>query len=286
MMRFAYKKAVSLEEAFEFLSQNAGKARILAGGTDLMIDIREKTGYVRDMEVVYDISGIKCLSGIREKSGMITIGALTTHAEIARSPLIQRAAPLLARACSLIGGPQTRVRGTVGGNISNASPCADSATALVALDATVTLGSSKGSRQMPIGEFLPGKDVFEPGEILTEVSFAALKENETCAFVKLGRRKALAISRISSAVILEKEAGIVKRARVAVGATFPVQRRIFGAEKLLEGRWPDDAAIAEAGREAAAEMLRITGVRWSTEYKEPAVGTIVERCIKQALVVE
>ena len=115
--------------------------------------------------------GSSVLSGIREKSGVITIGALTTHEEISKSLLIQKAAPLLAKACSLIGGPQTRARGTVGGNISNASPCADSAAALVALDATVTLTSSKGSRQMPISSFLPGTDVFEPGEILTEISF-------------------------------------------------------------------------------------------------------------------
>jgi len=121
---------------------------------------------------------------------------------------------------------------------------------------------------------------------LTEISFIQLKDTETSAFVKLGRRKALAVSRISSAVILEIEGGIVTNARVSVGAAFPVQRRIKGAEKLLEGRWPDDEAIKAAGREAAREMLFITGERWSTEYKEPAVGTIVERCIKQALVVE
>ena len=176
MIRFGYKKAVSLEEAHAFLAKHAGKVRIMAGGTDLMIDIREKTDYVRDMEFVYDISGLKFLSGIREKSGVITIGALTTHDEIAKSPVIKKAAPLLARACSLIGGPQTRMRGTVGGNICNASPCADSAAALVALDATVTLTSAQGIRQMPISEFLPGKEIFEPGEILTEISLRRSKK--------------------------------------------------------------------------------------------------------------
>jgi carbon-monoxide dehydrogenase medium subunit/xanthine dehydrogenase FAD-binding subunit len=286
MIRFQYKKAVSLEEAFEFLSQHADKTRIMAGGTDLMIDIREKTAYVKDMEYVYDISGLKCLSGVREKSGIVTIGALTTHAEIHKSPLIQEAAPLLARACSLIGGPQTRVRGTVGGNICNASPCADSAAALVALDALVTLTSPKGSRQMPICDFLPGKDIFEPGEILTEISFVRLKQNETSSFVKLGRRKALAISRMSTSAILEWEDSVVKNARIAVGAAFPVHRRMKNAEKEIIGKKPDEMIIAAAGRQAALEMLEITGVRWSTEYKEPVLQTMVERCIQEALMVK
>lgn len=251
-----------------------------------MMELRTGGQSVRHLKYVLDISGIKSLSGIREKAGIVTIGALTTHKEIHTSPLIQKAAPLLAEACGLIGGPQTRARGTVGGNICNASPCADSVTALTALDAVLTLTSLQGSRQVPIEQFMHerDKDRMQPGELLAEISFAALGVNEHSAYIKLGRRKSLAIARMNTGAILELKDGVIVGARISVGATFPAQRRIRSLEARLIGRKPDEQTLDLASREAAKEMLAVTGVRWSTEYKEPVIQTLVRRCIEKALV--
>ena len=287
MKRFQYVKAGSLSEAYAFLSDHPCTTRIMAGGTDLIVEIRMNERSVHDMEYVLDIGGLKSLTGIREKGGVITIGALATHEEVHNSPLIQGKAPLLAAACGLVGGPQTRARGTVSGNICNASTCADSVTALTALDAVLTFSSLNGNRQVPLQTFLftKEKDRMEPGELLTEIAFAALNENETSAYVKLGRRKALAVARMNTGAVLERKDGVVTKARISIGAAFPTQRRLTGVESRLIGRIPDETVIEEACSEAAKEMLEITGVRWSTEYKEPVIQTILKRCIQQALVV-
>ena len=288
MKRFQYVKAGSLSQAYAFLSEHPCGTRILAGGTDLVVEIRMNERSVRDMEYVLDISGLKSLTGIREKSGVITIGALATHDEVHNSALINSKAPLLAKACGLVGGPQTRVRGTVGGNICNASTCADSVTALTALDAVLTFSSLNGNRQVPLSTYLFTKEHerLEAGELLTEISFAALNENETSAYVKLGRRKALAVARMNTGAIIERKEGVITNARISVGAAFPTQRRMGGVESHLIGKRPDEKMIQEACSQAAKEMLEITGVRWSTEYKEPVIQTLVKRCIEQALVVE
>jgi len=288
MKRFHYVKAGSIREAYEFLFEHPYSTRILAGGTDLVVEIRMNGKSVCDMEYVLDISGLKSLDGIREKAGMITIGALTTHEEASNCALIQNKAPLLAKACGLVGGPQTRARGTVGGNICNASTCADSVTALVALDASLHFSSINGNRQVPLLTFLLTKEKNRilPGELLTEISFAALNENETSAYIKLGRRKALAIARMNAGAVIERKDGIITNARISVGAACPTQRRLGEVESHLIGRRPDEKALTEACGEAGKEMVEITGVRWSTEYKEPVIRTLVKRCVEQALGVE
>ncbi|MEI6100756.1 MAG: xanthine dehydrogenase family protein subunit M [Eubacteriales bacterium] len=288
MKHFQYVRAGSLDEAYAFLADHPCSTRVMAGGTDLLVEIRMNERSVHDMDYILDISGLKSLTGIREKSGIVTIGALTTHEEVHNSPLVQSKAPLLAEACGLVGGPQTRARGTVGGNICNLSPCADSVTALTALDAVLSLSSLKGNRQVPIHTFLSAKekDRMEPGELLTEISFGVLNEHETCAYIKLGRRKALAIARMNTGAIIELKDGIITNARVSVGAAFPHQRRLNGVEAQLIGKKPDEKGIQDASREAAKEMLEVTGVRWSTEYKEPVIQTLVKRCIEKALKVE
>jgi CO/xanthine dehydrogenase FAD-binding subunit len=288
MKQFSYVKAGSLGEAYAFLAEHPCSTRVMAGGTDLVVEIRMNERSICDMEYVLDISGLKSLTGIREKLGVITIGALATHEEVHNAALIKSKAPLLAEACGLVGGPQTRARGTVGGNICNASPCADSVTALTALDAILTLSSFKGNRQVPIQAFLSAGESsrIEPGELLTEISFNALNENETSAYIKLGRRKALAIARMNTGAVLERKDGIITNARVSIGAAFPHQRRLSGVEAHLVGKRPDERVLDEACGQAAKEMLEITGVRWSTEYKEPVIQTLVKRCIEKALVME
>ncbi len=288
MLQFEYIKPHSLEEACQFLSQHAESAKVLAGGTDLVVQIREKSRKVQGMQYAVDINGLTGLKGIKEENGIVSIGALTTHAEVAASPIIAQAAPLLAKACSLVGGPQTRNLGTIGGNICNASLSADSVTALVTLDAVLTVQGPASRRQMPIEEIFAKseKNTLQPEEILTAVSFAALKPGIPNAFIKLGRRKALAIARMNVGVVLELEAQRVVSAKIGVGASFPTTRRIHSAEAVLVGKEPTAEVIAAAAAEVSRAMIEITGVRWSTEYKEPVLQVLVRRTIEQALGVE
>jgi len=288
MLQFEYVKFNTLGDTCQFLAQHAESAKILAGGTDLLVQIREKSRKVQELQYVVDINGLSGLKGIKEESGIVTIGALTTHAEVAGSPIIAQTAPLLAKACSLVGGPQTRNLGTIGGNICNASLSADSVTALVTLDAVLTIVGINGSRQLPIAEVFvkSEKNTLQPGEILTAVSFAALEPGTPNDFTKLGRRKALAIARMNVGVILELEENKVTSAKIGVGASFPTTRRVNSAEAVLIGQEPTAVVIAAAASEVSRAMIEITGVRWSTEYKEPVLQVLVRRTIEQALGVE
>lgn len=285
MMRFEYVKPASLDEAAAFLAGHPGTARVLAGGTDLMVQIRAGSRRVGGLEYVVDIGGLDELRGIRAEGGEVIVGALTTHSEAAASPLLRTAAPLLACACGKVGGPQTRNLGTVGGNLCNASLSADPVTALVALDAAAHITGPEGARETAVADLLAGNERTNlgAGEILTHLSFRALDPGTACAFVKLGRRKAMSIARLNVAVVLEREGEAVKAARIAVGAAFPTTRRVDSAEALLTGAVPTPELFAAAGAAAGRAMVEATGVRWSTEYKQPVLETLVSRALAQAL---
>ncbi|MGE5572706.1 MAG: FAD binding domain-containing protein [Bacteroidota bacterium] len=283
-----YVVAETLAEASEFLQGHAEDARIIAGGTDVLVQLRrsrERAGEQGPRWLV-DISRIPGLAGVSTDGGTISIGAMTTHEEIARSPIIRKGGPLLAEACASVGSPQIRARGTIGGNIMNASPAADTIAALAVLSARVRLSDRLGTRDILLTDVFAGpyKTSAQPGEVLTEVYFDALAPTCGSAFVKLGRREALAIARLSCAVVIERDdAGRVARAAIAPGACLPMPARVESAEEMLVGKVPDEAAVDAAAREVAEEMVRRTGVRWSTDYKRPAVEAIARRAIWRAL---
>jgi carbon-monoxide dehydrogenase small subunit len=235
-------------------------------------------------KVIVDISCVAELAGISERDGHIVIGPLVTHAQLQDSPLVQRAAPLLVSAAASIGGPQIRHRGTIGGNIMNAAACADTVPPLVALDATVTLQSSAGARELRLVDLFvkPYQTQARPDELLTAIRFPALPASARSAFLKLGRRNALAISRLSVAAVLEFDAaGCVAAARIAPGAVFPAWRRMTTAERMLVGKTPTTELLAVVGQKVSEEMIAETGRRWSTEYKEPVLAVLVRRALEQ-----
>lgn len=288
-MSLGYVRPESVSEASKFLREHKEDARIVAGGTDVMVQLRRGGGEGKGPRWFVDVTQIPGLAYIRADGDVIRIGALTTHAEIARSPLIRERAPLLAEACASIGSPQIRARGTIGGNIMNASPAADSIPALVALLAGVRLVGHEGVRDAAISDMFDGpyKTTAEPGEMLVEVYFDAPATGCRSAFVKLGRREALAIARLSVAVVIEQDStGRVSRASVAPGACLPMPSRVSSAESMLVGKVPDEAVVASAAHEVAEEMVRRTGVRWSTEYKKPVVEALTRRAIWKALGVD
>ena len=281
-----------LDDALRYLSECARTqgvpARPIAGGTDLMVSARHAAMAAAGEEPaawrVVDISGLPEISGICGDGDETCIGAATTHTEIEKSRVIAKAARFLAEAAATIGSRQIRNRATIGGNVMNASPAADTLPPLTALDAVATLASVRGRRVVALAELVAGpyKTVAAPDELLVDVRFRALDPKAQSVFMKVGRRRALAISRLAAAVavLFDSDAKIVD-ARISAGAAFPTPCRIAQAEQTMLGREYGVELAEEAGREAARAMVSATGVRWSTKYKEPVLAAIMTRAIRQ-----
>jgi carbon-monoxide dehydrogenase medium subunit/xanthine dehydrogenase FAD-binding subunit len=226
---------------------------------------------------------------IREEGDVIIIGALTSHDEIYKSSIIRNAVPFLSEASFSVGSPQIRNRGTVGGNICNASPAADSVPPLIALDADVKIESIRGVRLVPLKSVYvkANQNNLAPDEIITEIRFKTLPLGSRTAFIKLGRRKALAISRINVAVAAKiDDEGKVSDVRIYPGCIFGMPERVTAAEDVLVGKCPTEELINAAALKVSEEMINKTGIRWSTEYKKPAVEALIRRGLKEVLGVE
>lgn len=285
MFKYDYYRAATVEEVCEVLVRYHGKARIVAGGTDIMVQIREKDKRWKELECLLDLSFLeKELRYIREEGDQIHIGALTTHTDLERSDVIRRWIPFLGKAASTVGSPQIRNRGTIGGSICNASPAADPLTPLIALGADVVIRGREGERKLALKDFYTGqgKVDLKEDEFLKEFVAKKLPEGAHTGFAKLGRRKALAISRLNvSAALGYDEEGRINFARIAPGCIFSTPDRVETAEHILIGRKPSEELWMEAGKEVSEEMIRRTGIRWSTEYKQPAVEAIVEDALAE-----
>ena len=286
MKPFNYIVARTVQEAVAALHEHGGNARVLAGGTDLIVGWRQPGA--RMPGVVVDISRIESLRDISLEGDDILLGPLTTHAELIRSGIVQSGAAFLASAASTIGSPQIRNRGTLGGNIMNAAACADTVPPLIALGARVTLSSVEGERECHLSGFYssPFTTVAAAEELLTQVRFPALPPGTKSAFVKLGRRNALSISRLSVAAVVSLDgSGVITDARIVPGAAYPVWKRTMEAEKILIGSSPSDALFAEAGNVVSDVVVREAGRRWSTEYKEPVIAALVRRTLEKCFAV-
>ncbi|MBF8294859.1 MAG: hypothetical protein HW389_1404 [Bacteroidetes bacterium] len=282
MKPFEYYSPQSVAEACALLAQLGSGAKILAGGTDVLVELRKSADDVASS--IIDITGISSLKGIEESSNTIVIKPLTTHTEILRSALVGTYAPLLKTAVAGIGSPQIRNRGTIGGNIMNAAACADTVPPLIALGARIRLQSSTGDRTVALSEFFtkPYITVAQRGELLVEIRFPKLPSDARSSFMKLGRRNALSISRLSVAAILTRDqSGVLTDARIVPGASLPTWHRVSEAENLLIGHKPTRELFVEAGKKVSDIMISFTGRRWSTEYKEPVIAVLVRRALEE-----
>lgn len=268
-----------VEEAVKKLATE--KYRIIAGGTDIIVEMRNKLSIEFDL---MDITGLDELKHISEKGSRIHIGALVSFSDIFYSETIQNKAPILKAAVKNAGSVQIRNRATIGGNICNASPAADSVPALVALNAAVHLIGSRGSRDVPVEEFITGpyRIAIKKDEILSGVSFNKTGNSYGYSFYKLGRREALAISRMNVAVMLNIEDGKINDAVISPGSVMPAPGRIKEAEEIILGREPSPEVFRLAGEKVARVMVEKSGIRWSTEYKKPVIQTMVARALSQA----
>lgn len=268
MKEFEYLKPRDLNEALLFAREHGHRKRFLAGGTDLIV--RLKDNLIRE-DYIIDIGEIEELRGIEKKNGEIHIGPITTHSEIIESEITKKYAPLLVEAVKTIGSPQIRNRGTIGGNICNASPAGDSIPALVVSEARFVVKSLNNERIIDIKDFFvgPGKTSLKQDEILYKIIIPEWKENEIGFFNKLGQRNAMSISIASVAVKLEREKdNKFKRALVSFGAVSPVVNRATKCENLLTERELDSKDyIFEAANCALDEVNPITDVRATREYR-------------------
>src|SRR5436190_8124443 len=210
----SYLQPISLAETLALLHRYAGQARLIAGGTDVLVELQRG---VKPTATLIDITALHDLHYVRYDGSMLTLGALATHNDVIASPACVRRALPLAQACWEVGAPQIRTRGTVAGNLITASPANDTITPLVALGAEVALIGAAGERVVPLGEFYRGvrRTVLEPDELLREIRFPALRQGQRGLFLKLGLRRAQAISVIDVAFVLTFDDDRVAHARIA-----------------------------------------------------------------------
>jgi carbon-monoxide dehydrogenase medium subunit len=281
-----YLAPTSLEEALAMLKEREGQARVIAGGTDLIIQLKKKELAVKRL---VDVTNLDELRSIELKDGFFRVGACVTHQELASSDLIREKAAALAEGAARMGSPQIRNVGTVGGNIVNALPAADTVVPLMALDAEVEVVGGGGTRRDPLGGVCVGPrqcTVDSSAEILTGVWFRALGPGEGSAFERLAKRNALALPILNAAAVVALSEGgdAFREVRLAVGPIGPTPARVFEAEESLRGAAVEPQTIAAALELAAQEAQpRTNSVRGSQEYRREMVKVLLRRCIERAV---
>lgn len=273
-----YVRPSSLKETIGFLSVHGQETKPLAGGTDLLIDIRSGKCNAR---YIMDVARIPELRGIAVTEEGLSVGAGATISEIARSEEVKRYAPVLWKSCLTFGSPQVRNTATIGGNIANASPSADTFPPLIVHEAVAVVAGPEGERRIPVEQSAagPNRSNVGPRELIVRFILKPA-EGGFSEFLKIGRRKALAIARVSMAVLAEKDAGgAISFIRFCLGSCTPVACRIREVEDFLLGKIPDETVVAEGGRLAARKMVEISGRRPTTVYKEQAVKGLFMRLL-------
>lgn len=273
-----YINATNVEEVLKVLAEYGEKARIVAGATDLILEIER--GIRKNIEVVIDITRIPNLDQIvLDEANWIHLGPMVTHNHCVSSKLVRERGYPLARAAWEIGAPQIRNRGTVAGNLITASPANDTITPLMALGAQVTLRSAVGERVVPLSEFYTGvrKNVMQANEMLVEIAFPAMTENQRGIFLKLGLRRSQAISVVDVAVRLTFEGDTVSDAVITLGAVAPTIIHAQSAEAYLKGKPLSEETIEEAARLTMNDSRPIDDIRGSAAYRRAMVRVLAAR---------
>lgn len=282
MKPFEYVAPASLKEALEALARHGERARALAGGTDLFLRM-ERGGWAP--EVIVDLKGILGLAEIRyDPAQGLTLGALALHADVEAHPLVREKYPALALGAGWVGGPQMRNRGTVGGNLCNASPAADTASPLIVYGARVRLASAQGERHLPLEEFFagPGKTVLAPGELLVEVLVPPPAPRSGGDYQRR-TRTAMDIAVVGAAAAITLNGGSTcTEARICLTSVGPTPLRAAAAEAMLRGKALTAERIAEAAAAAAAEARPIDDVRASAAYRRAIVEVLTRRALTNA----
>jgi CO/xanthine dehydrogenase FAD-binding subunit len=283
MRAFGYIAAKDVGHAVALLGEYGATAKVLAGGTDLLVDLKFATD---GPEMIVDISRVDELKNITIVGDGLRIGAAVTHADLMRSPIITGMFPALADAAHSIGAMQTRNLGTLAGNLVTCVPSMDSGPALIALDASVTVAGPSGRRQMSLADLFvgPRKTSLKPGELLIDIVIPKENLGKPVAFEKFGLRKgqALALVNVAASFWVDRDKSAFAAPRIALGAVAPTVIRAPKAEAYLAGRKINAEAVTEAGRIAATEAKPISDFRASAEYRRDLIAVLVKRALANA----
>jgi CO/xanthine dehydrogenase FAD-binding subunit len=277
----AFVVASTVEEAVHAM---AGGARPIAGGTDLVVGSRQ--GKAPLPESLVAIHRLEELRGITpNEDGGLRIGALATHEDLVLHPVIRERFTALADASAIVGSHATRAQGTIGGNLMNASPAMEAGGPLVCLDATVTLRSERGSRQLPVADLFagPGETSADPDELLAFVDLPPPAEGEGGSYVRLEYRRQMEIAVVGATAVVRVADGRVEDARIAITALAPTIQRVPEAEAALAGSDGGLDAAETAAQAAAAAAAPISDVRASADYRRAMAAVIARRAVEAAL---
>ncbi len=280
MPLFDYARAKTVDEAVALLNDPRWVSRPLAGGTDLMVQVRHTPP---TFQRLVDVTRIAEMKVIARQGDEICLGAAVTYTDVIESPLLQEHATCLVEASRLVGGPAIANAGTLGGNVGNGAACADGVPPLVCLDALAHIAHREGTRVVPVADLLvgPHQTALQPGDLITHFTFPVMPAGARSVFLKIGRRNAQAIARLNLAAAGRLSAdGRIEFVRVVPGSALPRLRRFTEVEDMLIGERPSEALFDAAGAEASRVMVAETGRRWSTEYKEIALRALVSRALR------
>lgn len=283
--RFDVVQPATVDEAIEHLIRHGDDAQLIAGGTDLLRDIRLQAKRPRLLVSLDRIAG---LAGIQEESdGSLSIGPMTTMATLARDTKVAERFTALSEAAAWMGSPQVRNRATFGGNLCNARPCADTAPPAIVCDAVLMLRGQNTQRLVKANGFMtgPGRTTIGPGEILERIRFPRLQPFSGSAFVTVTNRKALEITITSAAarITLDSPDGAVLDARICLGSVAPTPVRAPSAEAILAGQEPTDEVLTRAAAAAVNDCSPIDDLRGTAAYRKWMVKVLVSRALTTAL---
>jgi CO/xanthine dehydrogenase FAD-binding subunit len=274
------QSAATLGEAYATLSERGRSVKVIAGGTDLMVLMN---AHMLDSAAFLDIWRVNELRGITDEGDALRVGALTTYTQLIQSSLVQQHVPALVDASRTIGAIQIQNRGTIGGNIVNASPAGDSLPVLAAYDAEVEIGSVRGTRRQRFNEFYSGyrRATLEPDELVLAVRIPKLKEGERDFFWKVGTRRAQAISKTVLAAKAMMSGATIEEINIGVGSVAPTVIRATQTERLLAGATLTSALVEQARQMIAREIAPITDLRSTEHYRRTVTGNVLAKFLRQ-----
>ena len=280
MKNFEYFEPSSIEDACALLRKYGKKAKIIAGGTDILVKMKNKTV---NPQYLININKIQNLNKIKNESNGLHIGSLVTLSDITKSSIVNEYYPILAETSGSIGGEAIRNLGTIGGNLCNASPASDGSVALMALDAVMEIKGNNQNRSIEIKDFFigPGTHTLKEDEILTGIFIKKPLENSKGIFIKLGIKKAMQIGIVTVALMVAFKSNSirVKDVRIALGSVAPTPIRVFCAEDILSGKELDENLISKASEASVSEISPIIDIRSTVEYRTEMVKVLIRRAL-------
>jgi CO/xanthine dehydrogenase FAD-binding subunit len=279
---FKYFQPSTLVELLPLVEKFGSEGKIMAGGTDLVVQL--KTREVPPLKYIFDIENIEELHYIRDEGETLRIGSMVKLRTLKASPVIRKKTFILAEAVRSMATPQIRTMGTIGGNLCNASPGADTAPPLLSLGARLKILSTKGERIVPIENFFASvkRTALRSGELVTEIIVPCQPDGYGGAFMKVGRRVGHDISVANVAVVVKLKKDCVEDVRIALGSVAPTPMRAIETEAFLKGKACDQGNITRAAEIASTEIRPISDIRASAEYRRDVVKSLIEMAIQRA----